>query len=176
MTDDDAIAQGPVRVASDGQLALARGRLVFDPQSCRTCRVCEVACSIVHEGIASPSLARLNIHFYEFEPENPVSAMICRQCEDAPCMAACPADAMTRDAHTGAVVILDDLCVGCMQCQDACKWHVPKHHPARQVAIKCDLCAGLARGPACVEFCPVAGRALRYEPEYYAQGGSNEGT
>jgi len=156
---------------SIGELAPAKGRLVFNPQSCRTCRVCELVCSIIHEGVASPGLARLNIHFYEFEPENPVSATICHQCEDAPCIAACPADAMTREPDTGAVIILDHLCVGCMECRDACEWGVPKLHPALNIAIKCDLCTGRAGGPVCVEFCPVSGLALGYEPEHYARGG-----
>ncbi len=156
------------------KLAPAKGRLVFDPQSCRTCRVCELVCSIFHEGVASPGLARLNIHFYEFEPENPVSATICHQCEDAPCIAACPADAMTREPDTGAVIILDHLCVGCMECRDACEWEVPKLHPTLNIAIKCDLCSSRAGGPVCVEFCPVSGLALRYESEYYLQGRTHE--
>ena len=34
-------------------------------------------------------------------------------------------------------------------------------HPERQVAIVCDLCAGRASGPVCVEMCPLSGKALR---------------
>ena len=41
-------------------------RIVFDAQWCRTCKVCEVVCSISKEGQARPSLARINIFFDEF--------------------------------------------------------------------------------------------------------------
>ena len=38
----------------------------------------------------------------------------------------------------------------------------------REVAVKCDLCASLAGGPACVRSCPT-GAALRVDPQTYRQ-------
>ena len=55
------------------------------------------------------------------------------------------------------------MCVGCMECREACPWQVPKLHPERGVAIKCDLCNEIEEGPACVEACPLPGQALRYD-------------
>ena len=120
-------------------------------------------CSIGHEGTASPALARINVYFDEFREQAPISASICFQCADAPCVEACPKDAMARDERTGAVVIDEKRCIGCMLCQKACPWDVPKRHTERRIAIKCDLCAGRAGGPLCVEMCPLSGKALRYE-------------
>ena len=158
----------------------AMGRIVFDPHWCRTCRVCEVMCSIAREGVASPALARINVTFDEFptstgypvEIEEPaaaqhfVSATVCLQCADAPCIPACPNGSLSRDAQTGAVVIdtapdSETVCIGCMRCRTACPWDVPQRHPERKVAIKCDLCAGRDGGPLCVEMCPLSGKALR---------------
>ena len=152
-------------VATD--LAPARGRLVFDPSQCRTCKVCEVTCSIVKEGQARPSLARMNVYFDEFSFEDPITGVVCAQCSDAPCAEACPVAAIERDAATGALIIDDDLCIGCMRCATACPWDVPKKHPEREIALKCDLCLGRPLGPACVQACPLTGKALRYEPDYY---------
>jgi Fe-S-cluster-containing hydrogenase component 2 len=135
--------------------------VVFDATMCRTCRVCELACSIAHEGEARPSLARIAILFDEFAVADPISAILCQQCQDAPCVTACPEGAM-RYAASGAVVVETTLCTGCMRCRRACPWHVPKLHRERKVAIKCDLCEGIEGGPRCVAICPLSGKALRY--------------
>lgn len=156
------------------EMPAARGRLVFDPASCRTCKVCVMACSIYHEGEARPAVARLAISFDEFEPTNPISARICFQCREAPCLEACPVSAMSRHPVTGAVVIDDDVCIGCLRCRKACPWDVPVRHPDRRLALKCDLCSDRDRGPICVQVCPLSGKALRYEPDYYVQGGIDE--
>lgn len=83
-------------------------------------------------------------------------------------MEACPVEAMARDPRTGAVRVLEDLCIGCMQCQKACPYDVPRRHPDRRLAITCDLCSDRADGPQCVAMCPLAGKALIYEPAAYA--------
>ncbi|MBC7234426.1 MAG: 4Fe-4S dicluster domain-containing protein [Chloroflexi bacterium] len=138
--------------------------LVFDPSWCRACKVCEMACSSLKEGQARPAVARINVFFDEFAEDAPISAMLCFHCADAPCLAACPTEAMSRHPITGAVLIDEAKCVGCMLCRRACPWDVPKRHPDRRVAIKCDLCSDRAAGPYCVQVCPLSGRALRHEP------------
>lgn len=151
------------------EVAVPKGRLVFDPEDCRACKVCEVACSIYKEGRARPALARMNITYDEFQLTDPISATLCFQCETPDCMYACPVDAISRDEGTGAVVIDTGECIGCMQCRQACPWDIPKYHCEREIAIKCDLCEDRAEGPACVEACPLSGRALSYEPDCYEE-------
>jgi len=153
--------------------ARARGRILFDAKSCRACRVCELGCSIHKEGKARPAVARINIVFDEFQSVDPLSARICAQCENAPCIGACRVGAMSRDEHTGAVLI-GEACVGCMRCQKACPWNIPQKHPDRRAAIKCDLCLNEEDGPACVRLCPLSGKALRYVPDYYERGPEHE--
>jgi Fe-S-cluster-containing dehydrogenase component len=152
-------------------------------------------CAIVHEGAARPALARIQVTFDEFpsptasptgEPvgapiavEEPaaaaryVSGTVCLQCADAPCIPACPTGALARDAQTGAIAIDVDpdsatACMGCMRCRKACPWDVPRRHPEIKVAVKCDLCAGREGGPACVQMCPLSGKALRVASEALA--------
>jgi Fe-S-cluster-containing hydrogenase component 2 len=155
-------ARAPEDALSQVTAPRAQSRIVFEPQECRTCRACELACAIIHEGQASPTLARINVFFDEFREQNPISGRVCFQCEDAPCLDACPVEALYRDEATQAVVVDGEVCIGCMQCQDACPWGIPKLHPRRGIAIKCDLCYDRKDGPACVAICPLQGKALRY--------------
>ena len=156
------------------KLAQAKGRLVFDPQSCRTCRVCELVCSIFHEGVASPGLARLNTHFYEFEPENPVSATICHQCEDAPCIAACPADAMIGSQTRGRSSFLTICAWAAWSVEMPVSGGSPSSTPLSTSPSSATSVPAEPGGPVCVEFCPVSGLALCYESEYYGQRGTLE--
>jgi electron transport protein HydN len=177
MTADRAVTVLEQGVAAS-QAGSVRRWIAFDAQWCRTCRVCETVCAIAHEGAARPALARIRVTFDEFPArvscpvEEPtaasqyVSATVCLQCVDAPCVAACPAGALARDARTGAIGVdvepdSDTACVGCMRCRTACPWEVPVRHPERGTAIVCDLCADREAGPLCVEMCPLSGRALR---------------
>jgi len=103
-----------------------------------------------------------------------LSARICSQCEEAPCLEACRVGAMSRHDASGAVLIAADQCIGCMLCTKACPWGIPQRHPDGRKAIKCDLCYDRERGPLCVQMCPLSGKALRYDPGFYG-GGNGDG-
>ena len=88
-------------------------------------------------------------------------ALQCRHCEDAPCLAACIAGAMTRDPQTGAVKHDEEKCVGCWSCIMVCPFGaIRTNMETHKVGSKCDLCAG-KETPACVAHCP--NEALVYE-------------
>ena len=92
----------------------------------------------------------------------------CQHCKNPSCMIDCPTGAIGRDAR-GEVFIREDLCTGCGSCAKACPWDniqiAPRgdgggaagdaKSPYPDVAVKCDLCAGSAAGPACVASCPT---------------------
>src|SRR6266536_713124 len=81
----------------------------------------------------------------------------CNQCEDAPCVAACPASAMfTRP--DGIVDCDKGACIGCKACMAACPYDAIFINPQDHSAEKCNFCAhridaGLE--PACVVVCPT---------------------
>jgi carbon-monoxide dehydrogenase iron sulfur subunit len=126
---------------------------------CSGCRACEVACVAHHEGRFGTAAAR--IHVVKVEPLGIDQPHVCRQCGAgqgtalAPCMDACPVGALSKDEHTGAVLVDTDpasssACIGCAACVDACPFGMVALHPETGVAILCDLCGG---DPACVKRC-----------------------
>ena len=67
-------------------------------------------------------------------------------------MAACPVDAISVDAVTGAKVISNSLCVGCKVCTIACPFGTVNYNASSGKVIKCDLCGG---DPKCASACPT---------------------
>ncbi|MEW5919857.1 MAG: 4Fe-4S dicluster domain-containing protein [Bacillota bacterium] len=130
------------------------GRLIVDRDICTGCRSCEVACSLAHEGCFWPERARIQV--YKKEEDGLDYPMVCLQCDDAACMAACPEEALERDLQTGAVLV-KDACIGCGACVETCPFGAARLDEARDRAIICDLCKG---EPACVQRCVV--HALKY--------------
>jgi len=78
-------------------------------------------------------------------------AITCRLCENAPCVAACPRDALTQSEENGIILVDEDKCNGCGWCIEACDYGAIMLHPDRKVVFVCDLCDG---NPKCVEWCP----------------------
>ncbi len=127
------------------------------PEHCTGCRICEVMCALAHGRGLDPGRAHLRVvRADESGLDIPV---ICRQCEDAPCARACPANAFERDPASGALIVLEDACVGCLACIEACPHGVVSWDEERKAIVKCDLCQGQ---PTCVASCPKG--ALAYGP------------
>lgn len=135
---------------------------------CTACKSCEIACAVEH----SASKQLFGAVFETPKPQNRIHVesakafaypVRCLHCADAPCVAACPNGAMTRDSLLGVVVVDESRCQGCFMCAMVCSFGAISSHPTRSVAIKCDFCPDRrARGlqPACVTACPT--HALQY--------------
>ena len=131
-------------------------RIVVRERVCSGCRACEVACVARHEGRVGASAAR--IHVTKVESTGVDCPHVCRLCRRAPCVAACPVGALSRDEVTGAVLVRSGTCIGCSACVDACPFGMATLHPESGLALICDLCDGT---PACVERCATG--AIRYQ-------------
>ena len=131
--------------------------LVVDHQKCTGCRLCEMVCSAKHTGVNSPNRSR--IHVIKWPMEGFQLPMLCQQCEEAPCIAVCPKEALARDLTLGRVTLNYDLCIGCKMCVIACPFGGMGIDAVSRQVIKCDLCDG---DPVCVRFC--APGALQFLP------------
>ena len=159
--------------------AASTGYLVYDSRLCLGCQSCMYACSMAHEGVASPSLSRIQIikdapSFTKYPYD--VAMAVCRQCVTPLCVQNCPTGACHVDEAHGNVRMIDQAkCIGCQRCLAACpqRPHRPVWNPAKRKSAKCNLCADApfwsqAGGPAghqaCVETCAVKALKLVTEP------------
>jgi len=121
--------------------------ILAHPQKCTSCRLCESACSFIHEGAFQPTKSRIFVH--DFVDEAVYLPVTCFHCADAPCLTNCPTYAITREPD-GRVSINDDKCIGCKMCLVACPFSVMGFHEEKNVSHNCDLCGG---DPRCVKIC-----------------------
>ena len=85
------------------------------------------------------------------------SSDVCKHCEVAGCLEACPTGAIVR-MEFGAVYVQPDVCNGCAYCVVSCPFGVVQKNEQDGRAFKCTFCsdrqkAGLA--PACAKACPT---------------------
>ena len=92
--------------------------LYINADKCTGCLQCEMACCYENYGIFNPAKSRIKV--FDFHHTGRKVPYTCTQCDEAWCLHACPVEAITIDAATGAKVVLDDVCVGCKVCTIAC--------------------------------------------------------
>jgi formate dehydrogenase iron-sulfur subunit len=97
-------------------------------------------------------------HRREGDPRWLFLSDICKHCENAGCLEACPTGAITR-TEFGTVIIQQDICNGCQYCVPACPYGViTSDHAGGGTAHKCTLCYDRLKGglePACAKACPT---------------------
>ena len=119
-----------------------------EPARCTGCDICEYVCSMEKEKAFNPVKSR--IRAVRLNPLFNV-AVACRTCKDAPCVVACPKDAVSQSSESGMVTVDVEKCDGCGWCIGACQYGAITLHPETRKAILCDTCEG---EPACVQWCP----------------------
>jgi formate dehydrogenase iron-sulfur subunit len=85
------------------------------------------------------------------------SSDVCKHCENAGCLEACPTGAIVR-TEFGGVYIQPDVCNGCAYCVVACPFGVVERNPEEGRAFKCTFCYDRQRDnlkPACATACPT---------------------
>ncbi len=130
-------------------------RIVHDPKDCTGCGLCDLMCSLYHEGEQGQTLSRGELLGDRLVSE--FTFNVCRQCPSPECYDACPNqdEALCIDETTGTKYLNPDECDGCGECIDACPFDPPgiKLHPEKDIAFMCDLCRDRAEGPICIEYC-----------------------
>jgi len=155
-----------------------------DTSLCIGCKACEVACKQwnqlpmeepVWTGFSYDNTQQLgattwrHVSFAEVPGEGGPGGQtawmmmsdVCKHCEHAGCLEACPTGAIMR-TEFNTVVVQQDVCNGCNYCVPACPYGVIEVHmqgpSADGKAHKCTLCYDrLSDGlePACAKACPT---------------------
>lgn len=127
--------------------------IMANPADCIGCRTCEIACALEHVTESAPFAPRLTV----LRLDTFSVPVMCHQCENAPCVGACPVGALRMGNER--VEADPARCIGCQSCVVACPFGVisiaaTENAPA--TIVKCDLCMERERGPACIDVCPTA--------------------
>lgn len=155
-----------------------------DSTLCIGCKACEVACKewnqipgdgFVWSGQSYDNTGALghstwrHVKFVEdgivpgFGGNSPAtfswgfSSDVCKHCENAGCLEACPTGAIVR-TEFGGVFIQPDVCNGCGYCVVACPFGVVEKSPQDGRAFKCTFCYDRQKEglqPACAAACPT---------------------
>ncbi|MBO0912226.1 MAG: 4Fe-4S dicluster domain-containing protein [Acidobacteria bacterium] len=170
-----------------------------DSTLCIGCKACEVACKewngIAEDGLewsgysydntgAVGSRTWRHVKFVEQTPEPGLggnaaelnswsfSSDVCKHCERAGCLEACPTGAIVR-TEFGGVFIQPDVCNGCGYCVVSCPFGVVERDAGDGRAFKCTFCydrqkVGLE--PACAKACPTKSIQFGEIGELWRQG------
>ena len=156
---------------------MARG-FFTDTTLCIGCKACEVACKEWNQlpadgfsfsGLSYDNTVALGASTWRHVAfvERPSSADgsfawlmlsdVCKHCEIAACLEACPTGAIFR-TEFDTVVIQGDVCNGCGYCVVACPFGVVDRRVGDGRAWKCTLCYDRLQAdltPACAKACPT---------------------
>jgi tetrathionate reductase subunit B len=138
---------------------MARYGMLIDLNTCIGCHACSVACKNEFDvplGVFRDTVKNVEEGTYPNSTRHFIP-VLCNQCEDAPCLNACPTDAITRQPN-GEVVIEEGDCNLNRFCMAACPYGAIYEDPRTHTASKCTFCEHrTANGeqPACVEACPT---------------------
>lgn len=124
--------------------------IAIDHLSCTGCKTCEVVCSLYHFGECNPLKSAIRIIRREKSGLVFCLPLVCQQCEQAPCIEACPTVALHRDKKRGILTIDEEECTECGLCIEACPAWCIHIDTENGKVIHCDLCGGQ---PQCVPAC-----------------------
>ena len=130
-------------------------RLRVDFTRCTGCHLCEIACSLYNQGICSPAHSHISVISWEEAFDVP---LVCHQCDDAPCIMVCPAEARVRNEKTWAIHVDREKCIGCRMCIYECSFSAISVQSEDETTTNCTLCNG--EEPRCVQVCDT--EAIRF--------------
>lgn len=159
----------------------------IQPDKCKACRRCEVACIAAHHNMEFKEAMKhrdlLVSRVQVVKAEGLKTTVRCHQCDPAPCCNVCPTNAL-QQMDDGRIVMKEQQCIACKMCVAVCPYgtiqmdtmgrdeltgqNTEENAPAcgfprREIAVRCDMCHAwrMENGKkitACMEACPV--RAL----------------
>ncbi len=128
-------------------------RLFIDLDKCSECDECGALCSyFYHPGNNGITSLREFAHF----------ALVCRRCDDAPCVNSCPWEALELQ-ESNILRRYMMRCTSCKTCSNACPFGVIYPETIPFLIARCDFCLGRVKDgeyPACLGSCSPG--AMKY--------------
>ena len=156
--------------ASNGAFMVDHGyrphySMVIRQHLCIDCEKCMEACTKTNDvpphGYRTRILERVEEKAIgqkrEFIP------VLCNQCNNPPCVRACPTSATFKDKENGIIHVETKRCIGCKTCMLACPYNA--RYIKGKVVDKCNFCfdTRLSKGEtltACAAACPAGARVF----------------
>jgi len=127
-------------------------RLFIDLEICSSCTECKVCCGYYYHS-QNNGVSSLR--------EYATFAILCRHCEEAPCVNACYHRALERAAD-GHLKRYKMRCTSCKSCSLACPFGVILPGFIPYLDSRCDYClSGTEKLPKCVTSCPQKAIEIR---------------
>ncbi len=153
------VSVGQIGTGVSDAVRIQRWVKVLDQTRCIGCHACTTACKSENEvpiGVTRTYVKSVDVGLFP-QVRRAFQVTRCNQCEDAPCVAACPTQAMYRRPD-GIVDFDKSICIGCKACMAACPYDAIFINPDDHSAEKCNFCAhrlDIGLEPACVTVCPT---------------------
>jgi Fe-S-cluster-containing dehydrogenase component/formate-dependent nitrite reductase membrane component NrfD len=141
------------------QASTTRWAKVIDHTRCIGCHACSTACKSENEvplGVNRTYVKYVDVGVFP-TARRAFQVTRCNQCENPPCVTACPTAAM-HQRPDGIVDFDKSICIGCKACIAACPYDAIFINPEDHSAEKCNFCAhrlDVGLEPACVVVCPT---------------------
>jgi len=132
-------------------------RLFVDLEKLYNCETARAECSYYHHPVNS-GITRLR--------EIGQFIHICRKCEEAPCVNACPKEALERQPD-GLIKRYTMRCISCKSCSHACPFGTIPLETVPYIISQCDACIDRCEDedPVCSRTCSIAGAVKFIEIE-----------
>jgi len=133
-------------------------RLYVDLDICSSgeCKNCEIKCSYFYHPDNIGIISVIELATY---------ALVCRKCEEAHCVNACPVEALEQQKEKDKLLMRHNMrCVSCKSCSHACPYGTIYPELVPLLVHNCDFCLDRRNKkgePICIKSCPYGALSLK---------------
>jgi len=133
-------------------------RLFIDLDVCSSgqCKECVIQCSYLYHPANNGIISVAELATYY---------LVCRRCEEAHCIDACPVEALEQEKDKDKLLIRHNMrCISCKSCSHACPYGTIYPELVPLLIHNCDFCLdrrAWLKEPLCIQTCPYGALSLK---------------